>query len=439
MASRTDGLSRALIEYSLQQRQKRVKHIGLVDYRAADELFTYNGIANKIISAPAEDAISSGFTVMQGGTECEDNDNIASALEDLDFDRQFSTALSWDRLYGGAVVLVLANDGGTLEEPLDEKRLKSVERLEVYTPEDVSFTDDYLYDNPLDANFGKPQFYTLTGYYGNSFAVHESRLLLFHGATVSNYTRRMRNGWGGTVFEQVQTDVEYYTEGLRLSLAALSRLSQGVMKLNGMTELMMNEDGEKQLQQRLHLIDLYRHLENTIALSVGDEYDLKNLSLTGIKDILELFQNALSASTGIPSTVLFGRSPAGMSATGESDMENYYNMVRRIQKRTLRPNVMRLVYLLSLASDYKINLPKEWRIEFNPLWNASDMENANVKKLEADTLATKAQAAMAFMNMGALDSVEIRNTLKATGGYEMDESLDKALLERVLAAAEGEA
>ncbi|MBR2214516.1 MAG: DUF1073 domain-containing protein [Selenomonadaceae bacterium] len=426
MANRMDGLYNALITHSLRGRQRLRGN--LIDYRAADELFTYNGIANKIISAPAEDAISSGFTVMQGDTECEDNDNIASALEDLDFDRQFSTALSWDRLYGGAVILVLANDGGTLEEPLDEKRLKSVERLEVYTPEDVSFTDDYLYDNPLDANFGKPQFYTLTGYYGNSFAVHESRLLLFHGGTISNYYRRGRNGWGATVLEQIQSDLANYGEGLRLSLAALSRLSQGVMKLNGMNELMMNEDGEKQLQQRLHLIDLYRHLENTIALGVDDEYDLKNLSLTGIKDVLELFQNALSASTGIPSTVLFGRSPAGMSATGESDMENYYNMVRRIQKRTLRPNVMRLVYLLSLASDYKINLPKEWRIEFNPLWNASDMERAEVEKLKADTMAQKANATKVYLDMGVLDATEVRKTLLASGDYEMDTSLDSALL-----------
>ena len=437
MAQNTDGMYNALVNHAIRTRLNDARRKSdMVDYRAADELFTYNGIANKIISAPAEDAIGSGFIVKEGEADSEANGQIASVLEDLEFEKVFSTALSWDRLYGGAAILLLADDGGSLEEELNESRIKNIERLEVYTPEDISFTENAIYDNPLDPNYGKPQFFTLTGYYGNSFTVHESRLLRFTGATISNHQRRMRNGWGGSVLEQVKTDLSNYTEGLRLALAALSRMSQAIMKLDGMKDIMMNEEGEKILQQRLQLIDLYRHLENTIALGVGDEYEIKSMSLSGIKEIVELFQNALSSSTCIPSTVLFGRSPAGMSATGESDMENYYNMVERIQTRTLKPNLMRLVYLLSLASDYKISLPQEWNIEFNPLWNASEMENANVRKLEADTLATKAQAAMAFMNMGALDSVEVRNTLKTIGGYEMDDSLDKALLERVLAASE---
>lgn len=427
MIERTDSMYDSLILHTLRQKNAQCSSSFLVDYRAADELFTHNGIANKVISAPAEDAVSRGFCLKDGDQNCEANSTIASLLEDLQFETKFTAALSWDRLYGGAAVLLLANDGGTLEDPLDLNRIKNVERLEVYTPEDISFTADYLYSDPFDTNYGKPQYYTITGYYGNSFLVHESRLLLFHGAIISNYHRRMRNGWGGTVLEQVQADILNYKEGLRLSLAALSRLSQGVLKLSGMKELMMNEDGDRILQRRLHLIDMYRHLENTIALGIDDEYELKNLSLSGIKDILELFQSALSASTSIPATVLFGRSPAGMSATGKSDMENYYNMVTRIQNRTLKPNLMRLVYILSLASDYKIRLPETWNIEFKPLWNASEKELAEVEKLKAETQSQQASAASTYLQMGALDSSEVRKTLKESSAYELDDSLDSLL------------
>lgn len=434
MEQRLDAnMYNSLITHALHGRayQAHGVHSLLVDYRSADELYTSNGIANKIISAPAEDAISSGFCVKDGAMECEANGVIASVLEDLQFEKQFTAALSWDRLYGGAAVLVLANDGGTLEDPLDLNRIKNVERLEVYTPEDISFTDDYLYSDPFDPNYGKPQYYTITGYYGNSFLVHESRLLLFHGTTISNYYRRARNGWGGTILEQVIADVMNYKEGLRLSLAALSRLSQGIMKLSGMRDLIMNDEGEKIIQKRLQLIDLYRHLENTIALGSEDEYDIKNLSLSGIKDIIEIFQSALSASTSIPSTVLFGRSPAGMSATGKSDMENYYNMVERIQNRTLKPNLMRLVDIIGQADDYKINLPDTWNIEFKPLWNASEKEIAEVEKMKADTHKTNADAAMTYAKLAALDPTEIRATLKETGIYEMDDSVDTILQQPV--------
>ena len=72
--------------------------------------------------------------------------------------------------------------------------------------------------------------------------------------------------------------------------------------------------------------------------------------------------------------------------------------------------------------------PEDWHIEFNPLWNASEREVAEVEKLKADTTATKAQAAMGLLQMAALDPTEIRNTLKASGGFEIDDSLDQKLL-----------
>lgn len=425
---RYDGMMHALLMHSLKKDPLKRVGGGLVNYRAADEVYTYNGIANKIISVPANDAVGSGFYVADDGHEVEGNAAIMSLLEDLGYENSFSTALSWDRLYGGGVILMLVNDGGTLEDPLDEGRIKNVERLEVYTPEDISFTEDYTYSDPLDPNFGKPQFYTITGYYGNQFLVHESRLLIFRGATLSNYSRRVRNGWGGTVLEQVEADVSAYKEGLHLALEALRRLSQGVLKLNNAEALLMNADGEQQLQARLQMIDMYRHLENTIALGSADEYDIKNLSLTGIKDLLEKFQDALSASTCIPSTVLFGRSPAGMSATGKSDMENYYNMVDRIRNRTLKPNLMRLVYILSLAGDYGIKLPEQWNIQFKPLWNASEKEAAEVKKMEADAMVARANAANTYLQNGALDGKEVRSTLLETKDFIMDASLDAALL-----------
>lgn len=425
---RYDGMMHALLMHSLKKEPLNRLGGGLVNYRAADEIYTFNGIANKIISIPANDAVGSGFYVADDGHEVEGNAAIMSLLEDLGYEDNFSTALSWDRLYGGGVILMLVNDGGTLEDPLDEARIKNVERLEVYTPEDISFTEDYTYSDPLDPNFGKPQFYTITGYYGNQFLVHESRLLIFKGATLSNYSRRMRNGWGGTVLEQVEADVGNYKEGLHLALEALRRLSQGVLKLDGMKDLMMNDDGERMVQKRLQTIDMYRHLENTMALGTTDEYDIKNLSLSGIKDLLEKFQDALSASTSIPSTILFGRSPAGMSSTGESDLENYYNMVDRIRNRTLKPHLMRLVYILSLASDYNIKLPEQWNIQFKPLWNASEKEVAEVKKMEADAMVARANAANTYLQNGALDGKEVRNTLLESSDFVMDASLDPLIM-----------
>ena len=420
-----DGFYRTIIEHSLRFRNFKSANKTLVDYRMNDNFFDCDGIFRKIVSAPAEDALRSGFTLT--GVEKVEQEKLFSVLEDLESEKHFSTALSWDRLHGGAAILILADDGGTLEEPLNEKSIRNIERLEVYSPEDLTFTADYFYKDPFDKRYGNPEFYNVVGRYGNSFLVHESRLLIFHGGIISNERRRARNGWGGTVSEQISDVLAHYKESLRLSVAALEKMSQDIMKLDGMQTIMQNDFGEEQIQKRLRLIDMYRHLENIVAIDTKDEYDRKNLSLSGVKDIIEQAMYALSAATGIPSTILFGRSPAGLSATGDADMENYYNLVGRIQKRTLRPNLMQLIYLIGLSSDYDVKLPETWSIAFNPLWNPSEKEKAETDKIIADTLAQKVNAAKTLVELGALDGAEVRKTVAESGDYVTDSSLDEIL------------
>ena len=102
-------------------------------------------------------------------------------------------------------------------------------------------------------------------------------------------------------------------------------------------------------------------------------------------------------------------------------------MVRRIQQRTLKPNLGKLIWILNLCSDYKLNLPQEYRIEFNPLWNPSAKEEAETKKLFADAQKQRAEAAKVYRELGALDGKEIRDTLAESGDYLLDRSLDDDL------------
>lgn len=430
MATHYDVMYKTLIDRKLKPYHGG--HYGKTlwgDWTRADELYSGNGLANVIISAPAEDALRKGFCLKEGEKELPENAPLASVWEDLEADKIFAQALAWDRLYGGAAILIVANDGGTLEDPLNESALKNIERLEVFDPGDITFAPDSYYLDPLDSRYGKPQFYNIINAYGQPFLAHESRLLLFHGGFLPNRLKMARQGWGATVLEQVEERLAHYDESLCLAVQALRRLSQGVLKLANMDNLMMNDMGRRQVEERLDLIDLYRSLDNTIALDIADEYDIKNLSLTGIKDIIEQAEYALSAVTNIPATILFGRAPQGMNSTGKSDLENYYNMVRRIQQRTLKPNLSRLVWLIGLASNYDIKLPPEYKIEFNPLWNPSAKEDAETRKIYAEAQKGQAEAAKIYRELGALDAAEIRDTLAEDGGYVLDRSLDDTLSE----------
>lgn len=404
--------------------------------RESDDLFTGNGLAQRIITIPAEDAIRAGWEIDlhevkkdidQKIAEKTAEKKIASLCEDLNVNDALSLALSWDRLFGGAAILMLADDGGTLEEPLNEENLRRIERLEVFNPIDISYTGACLYNDPFDPNYGKPQWYNVIGKWGNSFLVHESRLLMFYGQPITNERRRMRNGWGGSVMEQVQDELSRLGSAFDFALMACGRLSQSVLKLAGLMNKMMSDAGEQEVMRRLHLIDMGRHLLNTIAIDASEEYTQHQISVSGLKEVIEEMEIAVSAATGIPMTILFGRSPAGMSATGKSDFEAYYNMVGRIQERVLRPQLSKLVYLMSLCKDYEIVLPESWEIEFEPLWNPSEKEEAETKKTKADARKADADAINTLINAQVLDIEEARATLAEHSGYLIDRSLDDAL------------
>ena len=431
---RQDGFFNAVIGHGLKSRDPFAAYqFGmprLMSDQEADDLFTFNGIANKIITEPANEAVRTGFDLKNGDAVIDQNEQLCSVFEDLKGQKRMAEALMWDRLYGGCAVLMVIDDGGTLEDPLNEANIRKIERLQVFEAPDVTYQDSCLYGDPSDPAYGKPQFYTLVNYQGQSLLVHESRLLLFRGGVISNRRRRMRNGWGGRVFDRIAQELTNYNSSLSLSLMAISRLSQGILKFSGMESLLQNDFGEEQVRKRLQLIDMARHMMNTIAIDTADEYDQKNMTIAGLKDIIQEFELALSAVTNIPATVLFGRSPAGMNATGKADFEAYYNMVSRIQQRTLRPALLRLFDVISKAKEYPFTLPESYTIAFKPRWNPTEKEIAETANIKAQAKEHEANAARSYMDIGALDISEIRRTLKDDGEYIMDDSLDDELLEK---------
>ena len=67
---------------------------------------------------------------------------------------------------------------------------------------------------------------------------------------------------------------------------------------------------------------MVRNILNTLAIDKDDDYDIKSISLSGVKDILDKTQTMLSAVSEIPVTILFGRFTGGQNATGDMILNN---------------------------------------------------------------------------------------------------------------------
>jgi phage-related protein (TIGR01555 family) len=239
--------------------------------------------------------------------------------------------------------------------------------------------------------------------------------------------RNLRQGWGAKKFESIKDDVFRYGNALEMAIQALCRLSEDILKLDGLTEILAMEGGDEAIQRRLHLLDMARHLMNTIAIDGKDEYDRKGLSLAGIKDIIEKFETALCADTGIPATRLFGRSPDGMNSTGESDETNYVSMIERKQDIEVKPRLVKFIDMLSYCRDYKLNLPPVWSIEFESLLETSKKDKAEIELKRSQAQKARADALVELIDAQVVDGIEARDTLAEDKAYKLDRSLDNAL------------
>ncbi len=74
-------------------------------------------------------------------------------------------------------------------------------------------------------------------------------------------------------------------------------------------------------------------------------------------------------------TRLLGQSPAGLSATGDSDTRNYYDMISARQEIDLRPQLHRLDRLLLRSAGVD---PAALTFEFRPLWQMDAAEKATI-------------------------------------------------------------
>lgn len=141
-----------------------------------------NGLFSKIIDAPAEEAVKHGYDFKLNDQDVEDF--ISDELDRLDWEETAATAIKWTRLYGGAIIVMLVDDGCELDEPLDWDEVDEIEELLVYERAVVQPDENSLYAvNPNEGSrygsrFQKPEFYTVNSRYG-SFRVHESRCLVF--------------------------------------------------------------------------------------------------------------------------------------------------------------------------------------------------------------------------------------------------------------------
>lgn len=416
MEYRADGFSDVMRLYRSQTAQ--TGEVWIPDYDLAEK-YQYNGLFSKIIDRPAEEACKHGLNYNVSDSELAAY--LDDALDRLDWEEKATAAIRWARLFGGAIIVMLLDDGRGLEEPVNWQDIRSVEELRVYERAVVQ-PDPEVYRS------GTAEYFDISSTYGGTFRVHRSRCLIFKNGTLPEYgTAQQYYYWGLPEYIRIKRDLSIALRTHTNAANMIEKSVQPVYKQRGLQSMLAGPNGDDMELKRLQVLDASRGMMNTIAIDMeGEEYDFKTFQMSGTKEILDSACNLLSAVTCIPQTILFGRSPAGENATGESDLENYYNFVEGIQKRMLKKNIRTLIKAIVQAGVYdgSIENPGNIKPTFKPLWSLSETEKATVELTKAQRAQVAAQTAQLYIDMQAIQPDEVRQALAKDEQVDVESILD---------------
>jgi hypothetical protein len=178
-----------------------------------------------------------------------------------------------------------------------------------------------------------------------------------------------------------------------------------VLKIDHLSEIIAS-GGEARLRARMEVMDMARSVCRAILVDAErEDFTRVATSFSGLPEMLDRFMMRDAAAAEMPVALLYGRSAAGLNATGESDTRGWYDVVEDAQNDVLRPRLERVVRVCMLAKQGPTHgqEPENWKLKFNSLWQPTGKERAETRKINGDTIATLVTAQVMLPEEGALD------------------------------------
>ena len=345
-------------------------------------------VCKNAVDVVAEDMTRQGVDIT-GPLSPKDIAKIQNYAMQMDLWSRLRSVIKWARLYGGCVGF-LQIDGQKPDTPL---RLETVGpgQFKGIIPLDRWMIDPSLEDlvnDPSSPQVGQPRFYRVTADAPAlpRMKIHYSRVIRLIGNEVPYWRCVQENLWGISVLETIQDRIIAFDLGSSGAAQLINKSFIRTFKVEGLKELIgSNEQAYQGLRSLVDVMTSMQGIEGVTLMDTKDEYEgHEHGAFSGLAEILQEFRQQLSGALQIPLTKLFGQAPAGMNATGESDIRGYYDLIKARQMSDLH-YPLTIVYRL-LAQSCGVKWTDECGIEFRPLWQPTEKEKAEIAKTITETV-----------------------------------------------------
>lgn len=407
-------------EYSLQRMSR--------DFNTLNALYRESWIVRRIIDVIPADMLKNWITITSG-LDPDVEKRLSLTLRRTQLIDKLKRGMQWGRLYGGALgVMLVKHQGYDLSQPLqldwimpgDFAGLLIFDRWNGVNP------SSELIEDISDPDYGYPKYYTVTDPAGGgSVKIHHSRVIRFTGNTLPFWEEIAEMQWGASVVESIFDELRK-RDNVSWNIAQLTFMANiRVLKMQDLGQLLAATDNESQAEL-LRTLEAQNMLLNNMGMQVMDAADgleTHQYTFGGLADCYQQFIMDISGAAEIPVTRLFGRSPSGLNATGESDLQNYYDMIAEKQESYLRPILNKVLppFIISTLG----SLPDDFDFEFDPVAEPSDKERADLAKCGTDNVVAAYNAGL-ISQRTALK--ELKQQSERTGVWTniTDEDIERA-------------
>lgn len=398
---RTDGWDNFLTGVNTSRDKREwacIEPPQVFDQSDLEHFYRGNDLAKRICNLPAFEMTRKGWELDVD----EDGEDVAEIKKGVhEYHRKLGIpsavfrGLAFARLYGRSYLLLGIDDGLKADKPVNWDKVRALRYVNLLDP--YAMRVDEIERDPFSPDFGKPKFYRLNTTGQAGARVHSSRVIALDGSIMTPLMERQGTGAAtstagvayvpDSVFVPLYKVLRDYDSTWDNAAILIQDFSQAVIKMRGLAEMMASH-GEKAVRERMEIIDTSRSVLRAVLLDAElEDFKREPTPMTGLPDLMDRWLHRVAAAAEMPITLLFGMAPGGLNATGESDLENFYNAIEAKQESDLRPVLDVLVRAVLCAKDGPTEgqEPETWKVCFNKLWQLDEVETAALRKTVAET------------------------------------------------------
>lgn len=415
-----DGWANVLTGLGQVSKDKNLSTLPEIDFlgqQLVEALYQIDDISAKIVDLPVNEMFREGFKINVPDDDGKISDWIFEGLERLKAVKYLEQLFKEGRLYGTSCLFFGSN--GSQEATTPASPNQSLDYLRVIDRYRLNPSSDLEKDLSAD-DFGYPVFYNLIGgIRDQSLLIHKSWLYRFDGVKLPYNLMQMNQYWGDSVLSRPFRIIQIFNSAYFAVGGTVQDFNTPIIKLENLVE-MIAQNKEEKIVKRLALLMLTSSVFKGMVLQTGESYERSTTNVSGVSDLVNSIKDRLATAAEIPHTILFSEAPGGsLGGTGTSEKMDWYDKIKAFQANIMTPALMEIIKRLCMAkgSITKGIMPENVTIEYFPLWQPTEKEQIDTKKVQADI-------DQIYISTGVYQPEEVAVSRFGSGEYSFDTKLD---------------